>query len=188
MGSRFNETGMREGSGRNRAPRMNSVNRTFHRCAVGQCRACEFSMAIASRRSRVVEKEKAIRRGYSELIAIHRQVMKWRTGRRATERGFRDLRRASDGEWSPRRTMMLLARAAESNRELRDREECCGFGGMFGQVPHISASMPKTVTRSKESGAEVVVANDCGVAAIGGGLSRAGGRSTRHLATILASR
>ena len=76
--------------------------------------------------------------------------------------------------------------------ELRDREECCGFGGMFSvKFPHISASMLEDkIARIKESGAEVIVANDCGcLMQLGGGLSRAGMKiETRHLAEILASR
>jgi L-lactate dehydrogenase complex protein LldE len=76
--------------------------------------------------------------------------------------------------------------------DLRDREECCGFGGMFSvKFPHISASMlDDKLARLKESGAEVVVANDCGcLMQIGGGLSRAGEKiETRHLAEVLASR
>ena len=76
--------------------------------------------------------------------------------------------------------------------ELRDREECCGFGGMFSvKFPAISASMLEDkMTRIKESGAEVVVANDCGcLMQIGGGLSRAGEKiEVRHLAEVLAAR
>ena len=76
--------------------------------------------------------------------------------------------------------------------DLRDREECCGFGGMFSvKFPHISASMLEDkIARIKESGAEVVVANDCGcLMQIGGGLSRAGVEiETRHIAEILAAR
>src|SRR5271157_5545950 len=77
-------------------------------------------------------------------------------------------------------------------RELRDREECCGFGGLFSvKFPHISASMlDDKLARIKESGAEVVVANDCGcLMQIGGGLSRAGEKiEVRHLAEVLAAR
>ena len=60
-----------------------------------------------------------------------------------------------------------------------------------------SCERPKAVALSsvaarkiKESGAEVVVANDCGcLMQIGGGLSRAGAKiETRHLAEVLASR
>jgi L-lactate dehydrogenase complex protein LldE len=76
--------------------------------------------------------------------------------------------------------------------ELQSREECCGFGGMFSvKFPHISASMlDDKLARIKESGAEVLVANDCGcLMQIGGGLSRAGAKiETRHLAEVLASR
>jgi L-lactate dehydrogenase complex protein LldE len=76
--------------------------------------------------------------------------------------------------------------------ELRDRDECCGFGGMFSvKFPHISASMLEDkMTRIKESGAEVLVANDCGcLMQIGGGLSRSGAPiEVRHLAEVLAAR
>ncbi|HZC45676.1 MAG TPA: (Fe-S)-binding protein [Candidatus Acidoferrum sp.] len=76
--------------------------------------------------------------------------------------------------------------------ELRDREECCGFGGMFSvKFPDISASMlDDKIARIKESGAEVVVANDCGcLMQIGGGLSRKGEKiEVRHLAEVLAAR
>ena len=76
--------------------------------------------------------------------------------------------------------------------ELRDREECCGFGGMFSvKFPDISASMLEDkIARIKESGAEVVVANDCGcLMQIGGGLSRKGEKiEVRHLAEVLAER
>jgi len=46
------------------------------------------------------------------------------------------------------------------------------------------------MARIKESGAEVVVANDCGcLMQIGGGLSRAGDKiEVRHLAEVLAAR
>jgi len=76
--------------------------------------------------------------------------------------------------------------------ELRDREECCGFGGLFSvKFPHISGAMLEDkVTRIRESGAEVVVSNDCGcLMQIGGGLHRAGDKvETRHLAQVLAAR
>ena len=76
--------------------------------------------------------------------------------------------------------------------ELRDREECCGFGGMFSvKFPHISASMlDDKLARVRESGAEVLVANDCGcLMQMGGGLSRAGDKiEVRHLAEVLAAR
>jgi L-lactate dehydrogenase complex protein LldE len=76
--------------------------------------------------------------------------------------------------------------------ELREREECCGFGGLFSvKFPHISAAMLEDkIARIRESAAEVVVSNDCGcLMQIGGGLSRAGAAiDTCHLAEILASR
>jgi len=87
---------------------------------------------------------------------------------------------------------LLSAVAGIKICELRDREECCGFGGMFSvKFPHISASMlGDKMTRIRESGAEVVVANDCGcLMQIGGGLSRAGEKiEVRHLAEVLAAR
>src|SRR5713101_16999 len=88
--------------------------------------------------------------------------------------------------------MLLSAVGGIKLCELRDREECCGFGGMFSvKFPHISASMLEDkMARIKESGAEVVVANDCGcLMQIGGGLSRAGEKiEVRHLAEVLAAR
>ncbi len=76
--------------------------------------------------------------------------------------------------------------------ELREREECCGFGGLFSvKFPYISGAMLEDkIARIRESGAEVVVSNDCGcLMQIGGGLSRAGlAIETRHLAEVLASR
>lgn len=87
---------------------------------------------------------------------------------------------------------LLSAVAGIKIRELRDREECCGFGGMFSvKFPQISASMLEDkMARIKESGAEVVVANDCGcLMQIGGGLSRKDSPiEVRHLAEILAAR
>ncbi|MHB8381072.1 MAG: (Fe-S)-binding protein [Candidatus Binataceae bacterium] len=76
--------------------------------------------------------------------------------------------------------------------EVRDREECCGFGGLFSvKFPHISGAMLEDkLARIRESGAEVVVSNDCGcLMQIGGGLHRAdAGIEVRHLAEILAAR
>ncbi|MGH7933962.1 MAG: (Fe-S)-binding protein [Candidatus Binataceae bacterium] len=71
-------------------------------------------------------------------------------------------------------------------------EECCGFGGLFSvKFPQISAAMAEDkVARISESGAEAVVANDCGcLMQIGGALHRKGlPIETRHLAEVLASR
>ncbi len=76
--------------------------------------------------------------------------------------------------------------------ELRDAAECCGFGGLFSvKFPHISSAMlADKLARIHQSGAETLVANDCGcLMQIGGGLHREGsGIETRHLAEILASR
>jgi len=76
--------------------------------------------------------------------------------------------------------------------QVRDREECCGFGGLFSvKFPHISGAMLQDkLARIRESGAEVVVSNDCGcLMQIGGGLHRAGDKiEVRHLAQVLASR
>ena len=87
---------------------------------------------------------------------------------------------------------LLSAVAGIKICELRDREECCGFGGMFSvKFPDISASMlDDKIARINESGAEVVVANDCGcLMQIGGGLSRKGEKiEVRHLAEVLAAR
>lgn len=76
--------------------------------------------------------------------------------------------------------------------EFRNVEECCGFGGMFSvKFPEISAAMMRDkIANIRASGADTVVANDCGcLMQIGGGLSRAGlAIETRHLAEVLASR
>lgn len=76
--------------------------------------------------------------------------------------------------------------------ELRDPAECCGFGGMFSvKFPHISSAMLEDkIARIAESGAEAVVANDCGcLMQIGGGLHRKNiAVETFHLAEVLASR
>jgi L-lactate dehydrogenase complex protein LldE len=76
--------------------------------------------------------------------------------------------------------------------EVRDREECCGFGGLFSvKFPHISgAILEDKLARIAESGAEVVVSNDCGcLMQIGGALRRAGSPiEVRHLAEVLAAR
>jgi L-lactate dehydrogenase complex protein LldE len=76
--------------------------------------------------------------------------------------------------------------------EVGKREECCGFGGLFSvKFPHISGAMLEDkLTAIRQSGAEVVVSNDCGcLMQIGGGLRRAGANiEVHHLAEILAAR
>jgi L-lactate dehydrogenase complex protein LldE len=74
----------------------------------------------------------------------------------------------------------------------RNPEECCGFGGMFSvKFPHISIAMAQDkIDRLKESGADVLVANDCGcLMQLGGAIHRQGLKiEVRHLAEVLASR
>ena len=76
--------------------------------------------------------------------------------------------------------------------QMKNSTECCGFGGLFSvKFPHIStAMMDDKLAAIKESGAEVLVANDAGcLMQIGGGLHRhEDAIETRHLAEILASR
>lgn len=97
-------------------------------------------------------------------------------------------------ELGVREEPMALLSAVNGIRlvEVRDREECCGFGGLFSvKFPHISGAMLEDkLARIRESGAEVVVSNDCGcLMQIGGGLHRVGaGIEVRHLAEILAAR
>ncbi|MBF6567944.1 MAG: (Fe-S)-binding protein [Candidatus Binataceae bacterium] len=89
---------------------------------------------------------------------------------------------------------MMLLSAVNGIRicDLRDRQECCGFGGLFSvKFPEISTAMLKDkLARIRESGAETVVANDCGcLMQIGGGLHRDGSEiEVRHLAEVLAGR
>jgi L-lactate dehydrogenase complex protein LldE len=74
----------------------------------------------------------------------------------------------------------------------RDPEECCGFGGTFAvKFPQISTAMAEDkITRLQESGAEVLVANDCGcLMQIGGTLHRRQiPIEVRHIAEVLAAR
>jgi L-lactate dehydrogenase complex protein LldE len=76
--------------------------------------------------------------------------------------------------------------------EFRNPEECCGFGGMFSvKFPHISLAMAQDkIVRLKESGAEVLIANDCGcLMQLGGTMHRRGVPiQTRHLAEVLVAR
>ena len=76
--------------------------------------------------------------------------------------------------------------------DFRNPEECCGFGGMFAvKFPHISVAMAQDkIERIKESGAEVVVANDCGcLMQLVGTMHRQGLKiEVRHLSEILAAR
>src|SRR5215470_12605301 len=98
------------------------------------------------------------------------------------------------GELNVREEPMALLSAVNGIRliEVAKREECCGFGGLFSvKFPHISGAMlADKLTCIRESGAEVLVSNDCGcLMQIGGGLHRAGANiEVRHLAEVLASR
>jgi L-lactate dehydrogenase complex protein LldE len=76
--------------------------------------------------------------------------------------------------------------------EFRNPEECCGFGGMFSvKFPHISVAMAQDkIERLRESGADTLVANDCGcLMQLGGAMHRQGiPMQTRHIAEVLAAR
>jgi len=75
--------------------------------------------------------------------------------------------------------------------DFRNPEECCGFGGMFSvKFPHISVAMAQDkISRIRESGAQAIVANDCGcLMQLGGVLHRQKLKiETRHLAEVLAA-
>jgi L-lactate dehydrogenase complex protein LldE len=76
--------------------------------------------------------------------------------------------------------------------DFRNPEECCGFGGMFSvKFPEISTAMAlDKLERLKESGADTLVANDCGcLMQLGGAIHRNKlALDVRHLAEVLASR
>lgn len=76
--------------------------------------------------------------------------------------------------------------------KFRNPEECCGFGGMFSvKFPHISVAMAQDkIERLIESGADTVVANDCGcLMQLGGTMHRQRVPiQTRHIAEVLAAR
>jgi L-lactate dehydrogenase complex protein LldE len=88
---------------------------------------------------------------------------------------------------------LLLAAVRELKLvDFRNPEECCGFGGMFSvKFPHISLAMAQDkVDRLKESGADTVVANDCGcLMQLGGTMHRQRVPiQTCHIAEVLAAR
>ena len=97
-------------------------------------------------------------------------------------------------ELNVREEPMTLLSAVNGIRlmEVGKREECCGFGGLFSvKFLHISGAMLEDKLKAiQESGAEVVVSNDCGcLMQIGGGLHRAGAKiEVHHLAEVLAAR
>ena len=90
-------------------------------------------------------------------------------------------------------TRILLSAVRELKLvDFRNPEECCGFGGMFSvKFPHISLAMAQDkIERLSESGADTVVANDCGcLMQLGGTMHRQKVPiQTRHLAEILVAR
>jgi L-lactate dehydrogenase complex protein LldE len=88
---------------------------------------------------------------------------------------------------------LLLANVADLKLvDFRNPEECCGFGGMFSvKFPEISTAMAEDkILRLQESGADTLVANDCGcLMQLGGAMHRRGvAIEVRHLAEVLAAR
>ena len=77
-------------------------------------------------------------------------------------------------------------------RELKDQEQCCGFGGTFSvKYPDISgAILQSKIDNVRDSGADVLIANDSGcLMHMEGGLARQGVPvRTMHLAELLAKR
>jgi L-lactate dehydrogenase complex protein LldE len=68
-----------------------------------------------------------------------------------------------------------LEREPPGSIESRNPEKCQGFGGMFSvKFPHISVAMARyKIERLRESGAETLVANDCGcLMQLGGAMYR----------------
>lgn len=86
-------------------------------------------------------------------------------------------------------TAQLAAIAGVTAVEIRDQEECCGFGGLFSvRNAEISNSMlERKVAAIQASGADRVVSCDLGcLMQIGGGLHRCGSTvRTQHLAQLL---
>jgi len=74
--------------------------------------------------------------------------------------------------------------------ELEGADRCCGFGGSFAvKLPGISAAiLEEKLERIAATGAEIVVAGDCGcIMQLDGGLARRGGHARAlHLAQVLA--
>ncbi len=85
-----------------------------------------------------------------------------------------------------------LLRRVEGIRyvEMQGADRCCGFGGSFSvKLPEISGAILREKIRNIEAtGAEIVVADDCGcIMQMSGGLSRQGsGARVLHLAQVLA--
>jgi L-lactate dehydrogenase complex protein LldE len=85
-----------------------------------------------------------------------------------------------------------LLRRVEGARyvEMQGADRCCGFGGTFSvKLPEISrAILREKMKQIAATGAEVVVADDCGcIMQMRGGLARQGsGAQVLHLAQVLA--
>ncbi|MFQ5896329.1 MAG: (Fe-S)-binding protein [Nitrospinota bacterium] len=93
------------------------------------------------------------------------------------------------GRWRAPRALLQAVSGARLV-ELEGADQCCGFGGIFA-VKHgaVSESILEDKLRKAEaSGAEILVAADCGcMLQMAGGLSRRGSRMrVLHLAQVLA--
>jgi len=75
-------------------------------------------------------------------------------------------------------------------QEMEDADACCGFGGLFSvKFPHVStAILDEKLEKIAGSGADTVVANDCGcLMHIRGAMERRGMRTRAvHIAELLA--
>ncbi|MBI4737223.1 MAG: (Fe-S)-binding protein, partial [candidate division NC10 bacterium] len=87
-------------------------------------------------------------------------------------------------------TRLLQRVQGLSLHELPAAENCCGFGGSFAvKFPEVSnAILQEKIRNIRSSGAEILVANDCGCLMHMGGGIRRGPHPVRtmHLAEILA--
>ncbi|MEE8518634.1 MAG: (Fe-S)-binding protein, partial [Dehalococcoidia bacterium] len=87
------------------------------------------------------------------------------------------------------RTLIQNVRGVEL-QEMPKSDACCGFGGLFSvKFPHIStAILDEKLEHVAASGADTLVANDCGCLMHMGGAMRKRGITTRpmHIAELLA--
>jgi L-lactate dehydrogenase complex protein LldE len=85
---------------------------------------------------------------------------------------------------------LIAGVAGAKPAEVKDQEECCGFGGLFSVTnAEISTGMlERKLAALEASGADRVVSCDLGcLLHLGGGLHRRGSRiRTQHLAQFLA--
>jgi L-lactate dehydrogenase complex protein LldE len=86
-------------------------------------------------------------------------------------------------------TEMLRGVQGVEVAEVRDQDECCGFGGLFSvKNPEISGDMmSRKLANVEASGAERLVSCDLGcLMHLGGGLQRRGSKiKVQHLAQVL---